>query len=484
MLGLALYLCNNSHIGGDMPNYRPYLTNDGSIGLFSGDFDDIFHSRFGALSEAYEKFVLPAKLDTFFSKSDVNVLDICYGIGYNSKALINTFIKYYLQNDNIKNYFFKKQLCIVSKYTDNKNLSSFKNTESIHGDKNISDKLNYQNKKINFNNKKSLSKFLFEKSRLSSISNNYNQNSCCSLDTSDLKIPKLSIDAIELEKEFVYLSPIIKNICFEDKYKILPIVNELILYKLSTQYENDFGASIQNCAAINQNKRYFDKNMLLQSKKTHIKGYNYPCLNVLSTLLHNIYYRHISKQLYGKNFSLNPELYWYISKRYMCRFFDFLLQNININFFIDDARIILKNLKKEYDLIFLDAFTPAKAPMLWSVQFFELLSQHLSFDGYILTYSKSARVYSAMLKNNLYIGHIKDSSGKIIGTIATKNFNKLEHPLTHDEIAALCTKSGIPYNDNTLSDSYDSIIKTLEESISKSTLPTFAEYKKGQNYEI
>ena len=41
----------------------PYFTNDGSVGLFSPEADDIYHSTYGALSEAYEKFILPANFD-------------------------------------------------------------------------------------------------------------------------------------------------------------------------------------------------------------------------------------------------------------------------------------------------------------------------------------------------------------------------------------------------------------------------------------
>lgn len=68
----------------------PYFTNDGSVGLFSPTDNDIYHSTYGALTEAYEKFVLPADIETYLSnKSEIKVLDICYGIGYNSKSFIN-----------------------------------------------------------------------------------------------------------------------------------------------------------------------------------------------------------------------------------------------------------------------------------------------------------------------------------------------------------------------------------------------------------
>ena len=56
--------------------FNPYLTNDGYIGLYNSDFNDIYHSATGALSEAYEKFVLPVPFDIIMYKDRINILDI------------------------------------------------------------------------------------------------------------------------------------------------------------------------------------------------------------------------------------------------------------------------------------------------------------------------------------------------------------------------------------------------------------------------
>ena len=85
----------------------PYFTNDGSVGLFSPEADDIYHSTYGALTEAYEKFIFPAELDKFLKKNKkIKVLDICFGIGYNSKSLLNKFLEITynetIGSDNIK----------------------------------------------------------------------------------------------------------------------------------------------------------------------------------------------------------------------------------------------------------------------------------------------------------------------------------------------------------------------------------------------
>ncbi len=60
-----------------------HRTKDGSVGLFSPEADDIYHARSGALTEARQKFaahVVPA--------DNLKLLDICYGIGYNTKAFL------------------------------------------------------------------------------------------------------------------------------------------------------------------------------------------------------------------------------------------------------------------------------------------------------------------------------------------------------------------------------------------------------------
>ena len=72
----------------------PYFTNDGSVGLYSPKDDDIYHSTYGALTEAYEKFILPANFDEYFkNNNEIKILDICFGIGYNTKSFLNYFFE-------------------------------------------------------------------------------------------------------------------------------------------------------------------------------------------------------------------------------------------------------------------------------------------------------------------------------------------------------------------------------------------------------
>ncbi len=98
-------------------------TSDGSTGLYNKEVKDIYHSKTGAYSEALEKFINPIFLSGINFGDEVRILDICYGIGYNTKCaidklnvnleadiletdkslvLISPFIKDNIDNDSLK----------------------------------------------------------------------------------------------------------------------------------------------------------------------------------------------------------------------------------------------------------------------------------------------------------------------------------------------------------------------------------------------
>lgn len=63
-------------------------TADGSYTFFSPDFQETFHSRGGARSEAIEKFVGATDLPQRALGNGVVLLDVCYGLGYNTAAAL------------------------------------------------------------------------------------------------------------------------------------------------------------------------------------------------------------------------------------------------------------------------------------------------------------------------------------------------------------------------------------------------------------
>ena len=88
------------------------ITDDSSIGLYSKKAEDIFHSKTGALKEAYDKFVNPA-LNLIKEKDSLNVLDICFGIGCNTKALLYKFPNKSFTIDALE---FNKKFVIMSPF--------------------------------------------------------------------------------------------------------------------------------------------------------------------------------------------------------------------------------------------------------------------------------------------------------------------------------------------------------------------------------
>ena len=74
----------------DLGRLEAHLTADGSFSLHSFQFGEAFHNSAGALNEANAKFVVPAQLERFQPDQSVAVLDICFGLGYNSAAVMQT----------------------------------------------------------------------------------------------------------------------------------------------------------------------------------------------------------------------------------------------------------------------------------------------------------------------------------------------------------------------------------------------------------
>ena len=75
--------------------YNDYFvkTDDGSYSIKSKEINhkvETLHTSTGAISESFEKFIKPLKLDY---GEDIAILDICAGLGYNSSAAIDDFMK-------------------------------------------------------------------------------------------------------------------------------------------------------------------------------------------------------------------------------------------------------------------------------------------------------------------------------------------------------------------------------------------------------
>jgi len=77
-------------------NLTLQTTSDGSYTFFSSEFQEPFHALRGAREEAQEKFIIPCALaEKAQQQSHLKLLDICYGLGYNTAAALETIWKWH-----------------------------------------------------------------------------------------------------------------------------------------------------------------------------------------------------------------------------------------------------------------------------------------------------------------------------------------------------------------------------------------------------
>ncbi|MEH2080351.1 MAG: MnmC family methyltransferase [Nostoc sp.] len=74
----------------NLENFTPKLTADGSFTFVSQEFGESFHSHYGAQQESFCKFVEPTQLAIAAQKPILRLLDVCYGLGYNTAAALQT----------------------------------------------------------------------------------------------------------------------------------------------------------------------------------------------------------------------------------------------------------------------------------------------------------------------------------------------------------------------------------------------------------
>ncbi len=74
--------------------FYPIKTNDNTISLYNMEFNDVYHSRVGAYTEALNKYIVPSGLIEYAQNNNsVKILDVCYGLGYNSKTAVDEILK-------------------------------------------------------------------------------------------------------------------------------------------------------------------------------------------------------------------------------------------------------------------------------------------------------------------------------------------------------------------------------------------------------
>jgi len=72
---------------------RELITNDGSITFYNEEYDECYHSMSGAVEEAFKKHAEPAGLAERAGAGEISILDVCFGLGYNSAAALDVILE-------------------------------------------------------------------------------------------------------------------------------------------------------------------------------------------------------------------------------------------------------------------------------------------------------------------------------------------------------------------------------------------------------
>ena len=334
-------------------------TQDGTAGLYDNKTDDIFHSASGALKEAFDKFINPINESFIEFDNNVNVLDICYGVGYNSKALLNTLSILY---------------------------------------------------------------------------------------------DSVNIDALEYNKSYVYMSPFLNDGITDDDLKIFLIKN-----LINTQSDLDLLKGILSYLVNNKSEFMSPFGMTFFNLLSDYRGINTP-IDEFKANLHNIYYKYISDSMMnGLKFNnYNKSVF---------------------NAYYGDARKSVFNTIKQYDVIFLDAFSPKKDPVLWTINFLSAVKSKMKKNSLLISYSKSTPFRSALLELGFFVGKTIHEN-EDIGTIASLNPAYIRCHIDYNDKKIIDSKSGIPYRDELLNLSGDEIIKNREKEAVHSDRPSRTQTEK------
>ncbi|MBU4534854.1 MAG: hypothetical protein KKF16_03300 [Euryarchaeota archaeon] len=123
--------------------------------------------------------------------------------------------------------------------------------------------------------------------------------------------------------------------------------------------------------------------------------------------------------------------------------------NLFFNVIIEDARQAVLDLKEDYyNAIFLDPFSPSKAPELYSVEFLKILKKIIKKDGVICTYTSAAPVRAAFVEAGFHIGEGPCFGRKSGGTVASLSLENIKEDISADDERMIAlSDAGIPFRD-------------------------------------
>ncbi len=146
---------------------------------------------------------------------------------------------------------------------------------------------------------------------------------------------------------------------------------------------------------------------------------------------------------------------------------------------IGDARQTIQQLHQNQffaDAVFLDPFSPARCPQLWTVEFLNRVVRCLEPTGRLATYSCAAAARAALLEAGLKIGSTRPVGRRSPGTVAS--FIPTDLPqLSQQEQEHLVTRAAIPYRDPKLCDPTELILHRRRIEQQACTLESTSQWK-------
>ena len=96
------------------PKLKKIITADNTETFLNETIGESYHSQTGAVEEAYKKYVIPCKIKELAQIGNIKILDVCFGMGYNSAMAISSALE---ENPDchIEVYGLEKDLEIIQK---------------------------------------------------------------------------------------------------------------------------------------------------------------------------------------------------------------------------------------------------------------------------------------------------------------------------------------------------------------------------------
>ncbi|WP_293448901.1 MnmC family methyltransferase [Persephonella sp.] len=146
-------------------------------------------------------------------------------------------------------------------------------------------------------------------------------------------------------------------------------------------------------------------------------------------------------------------------------------KNFSLNILFGDARQILKTVRKKFDAVFYDAFSPKVNTEMWTVEIFKAVKELMRQEAILSTYSASLAVRKGLIDAGFKIGLVEPIGRKSYSTVAT--IKGIIPPLTQKEKNRLeHSPYAVPFRDSKNMDLPPYVIKKNWESIVEKNLLT------------